>query len=115
MNAVLPAAQLRVDRRIVLADRTVHVHESVENLSASDRPIGWTQHVTLGPPFLEKGATEFRASATRSRVFEGVVGPDDGLVPAPTSIGHSRRSEPEATRICASTRPLHDRAHTPRI
>ena len=81
MHAVLPAAQLRVDRRIVLTDRTVRVHESVENLSATDRPVGWTQHVTLGPPFLEKGATEFRASATRSRVFEGVFGPDDYLVP----------------------------------
>ena len=80
MNALLPAAQLRIDRRIVLADREVRVHESVENLSAADRPIGWTQHVTLGPPFLEKGATEFRVSATRSRVFEGTFGPDDTLV-----------------------------------
>ena len=31
--------------------------EAVENLAACDRPIGWTQHVTLGPPFLEKGLT----------------------------------------------------------
>jgi len=80
INALLPAARLRLDRRIVLADRTVHVHESVENLSATDRPIGWTQHVTLGPPFLEKGVTQFRASATRSRVFEGTFGLDDTLV-----------------------------------
>jgi hypothetical protein len=81
MHAVLQAAQLRVDRRVVLADRTVHIRESVENLSATDRPVGWTEHVTLGPPFLEKGATEFRAPVTRSRVFDGVVGPDDYLVP----------------------------------
>ena len=81
MHAVLPEAQLRVERRIVLTDRTARVHESVENLSATDRPVGWTQHVTLGPPFLEKGATEFRAPATRSRVFERVFGPDDYLVP----------------------------------
>jgi hypothetical protein len=80
MSALLPAAQLRVERRIVLADRAVLVHETVENLSAADRPIGWTQHVTLGPPFLEKGATEFRASATKSRVFDGTFGPDDTLV-----------------------------------
>src|SRR4030095_4336872 len=40
MNALLPAAQLRVERRIVLVDRVVHVHESIENLSATDRPIG---------------------------------------------------------------------------
>jgi hypothetical protein len=80
MHVVLPSAQLRVDRRIKLADRTVRVHERVENLSATDRPVGWTQHVTLGQPFLEKGATEFRAPATRSRVYEGVFGPDDTLV-----------------------------------
>ncbi len=81
MHAVLPGAQLRVERRIVLTDRTVRVHESVENLSTTDRPVGWTEHVTLGPPFLEKGATEFHASATRSRVFEQAFGPDDYLVP----------------------------------
>jgi len=42
----------------------------VQNLTAWDRPIGWTQHVTLGPPFLERGVTQFRASATRSKVLE---------------------------------------------
>lgn len=81
MQAMLQAAQLRVERRIALADRTVRVHESVENLAAADRPVGWTQHVTLGPPFLEKGATEFRVTATRSKVFEGVCGLHDDLVP----------------------------------
>jgi hypothetical protein len=79
MSAVLHAAQLRVERRIVLANSTVRIHESVENLSAADRPVGWTQHVTLGPPFVETGATEFAASATRSKVFQGVCGEDDDL------------------------------------
>jgi len=80
MNVVLPSAQVRVERRIALADRTVRIRESVENLASTDRPIGWTEHVTLGPPFLEKGATEFRVSATRSRVFEAACGLDDTLV-----------------------------------
>ncbi len=64
-------AQLRFERRISLgpAGKTVCFSESVENLSPSDRPIGWTQHVTLGPPFLEAGLTQFRASATRSKVI----------------------------------------------
>ena len=35
--------------------------------------------MTLGPPFLEKGVTEFRASATRSKVFEGAFGSADYL------------------------------------
>ncbi len=79
MATVLPLASLRVEREIVLAGRTVKIREVVENLSACDRPIGWTQHVTLGPPFLEKGRTEFRTSATRSKVFEHPFGVADGL------------------------------------
>ena len=35
--------------------------------------------MTLGPPFLRKGATEFRASATRSRAFETAFGAHDYL------------------------------------
>ena len=54
------------------------------NLTACDRPVGWTQHVTLGPPFLKNGVTEFRASATRSKVFEGTFGPADYLVAGAT-------------------------------
>ena len=81
-TAVLSESRLRVERRIELHGRAVRVRESVENLSATDRPVGWTQHVTLGPPFLEHGATEFRASATRSKVLETVFGSADYLVPA---------------------------------
>jgi hypothetical protein len=79
MRTVLPLAEVRFERRIDLHGRAVRIHEAVENLSGIDRPIGWTQHVTLGPPFLEKGATQFRASATRSMVFESAVGGADYL------------------------------------
>jgi len=82
MYASLPQAQLRVERRIELHGRTVRVRESVENVSATDRPAGWTQHVTLGPPFLEPGSTKLRASATRSKVLETPFGAADYLVPA---------------------------------
>ncbi len=68
-TAQLPNAQLKIERRIALG-RVVRFTETVENLSACDRPIAWTEHVTLGPPFLSKGATEFRASLTRSQVYE---------------------------------------------
>jgi hypothetical protein len=81
MHALLPQAQLRVERRIELHDRAVRVRESAENLSATDRPVGWTEHVTLGPPFLERGSTEFRASATRSKVLEAPFGKADYLLP----------------------------------
>jgi hypothetical protein len=39
-----------------------------------DRPIAWTQHVTLGPPFLERGKTRFEVTARRSRTFDGDFG-----------------------------------------
>jgi hypothetical protein len=70
-RAVFPRAQLRFARTIAFAGRAgISIAEEVENLSAYDRPIAWTQHVTLGPPFLERGLTRFRASATRSKVIE---------------------------------------------
>src|SRR5207244_9855730 len=79
MRARRPEAQLRFERRIDLAGRTVRVREEVENLAATDRPVGWTEHVTLGPPFLQHDRTEFRASAGRAKVFEGAFGPADYL------------------------------------
>ncbi len=82
METTLDAAGLRVERRMTLEDRAVRVQESVENLTAADRPVGWTEHVTLGPPFLEGGTTEFRAAATRSKVFEHDFGAADYLVTA---------------------------------
>jgi hypothetical protein len=78
-RARLPEAQLRFERRIDLVGRRVRVRERVENLSATDRPIGWTEHVTIGPPFLEKGRTVLGTSARRSKVFAGVFGPADYL------------------------------------
>jgi hypothetical protein len=79
MRTQLPAAQLSFERRLELRDGAVRIQETVENLSACDRPIAWTQHVTLGPPFLEKGSTQFRASATRSKVYEQPFGAHDYL------------------------------------
>jgi len=71
-RAALPVAQLRFERRVRISPggHVVRFSETVENVSAADRPVAWTEHVTLGPPFLEKGSTEFRASATRSKVEE---------------------------------------------
>ena len=97
MRAALPIAQLRIERQIELHGRAVQIREVVENLSGSDRPIGWTEHVTLGPPFLRKGATEFRASATQSLVFEHRFGTADYLTAA------ARFDWPEAPRIGGGT------------
>jgi hypothetical protein len=64
-------AQLAFERRIRLEPHgLVRISETVENLAGLDSPIAWTQHVTLGPPYLEKGRTQFRAPGTRSRTIE---------------------------------------------
>jgi hypothetical protein len=86
-RARLPQAQLRVERRIRLAGRIVEIIEAVENKAITDRPIAWTEHVTLGPPFLEKGATEFRAPAAKSEVLEEGVGDLQVYTNAPVSGG----------------------------
>jgi hypothetical protein len=75
-RTVLRNSGLRFQRTLSLrSGGTLNIIEEVENLTAWDRPVGWTQHVTLGAPFVEPGVTEFRASATRSKVFEGDFAP----------------------------------------
>jgi len=65
----MPAAQLQFERHIRLDAKRVLITETVENVSILDRPIAWTQHATLGPPFLEKGATQFRAPGTKAHTL----------------------------------------------
>ncbi len=86
-RARLVQAQLQVERRIALDGRTLEIVEVVENLSATDRPIAWTEHVTLGPPFLEKGATEFHAPTVKSEVLEAGLGDFGRYTDAPVSGG----------------------------
>ena len=61
-HAELPLAQLRITRTLAFADdgSTITIAETVENLLALDRALAWTQHVTLGPPFLEHGVYALR-------------------------------------------------------
>jgi hypothetical protein len=73
--AELPLAGLRISRTLRLAGGdTAEVSETVDNLSATDRPIAWTQHVTIGPPFLQHGLTRIEIPAERSRTFENDFG-----------------------------------------
>jgi hypothetical protein len=62
----LEQAGLHFERKIVLRGNVLHISETVLNHSPLDRPIAWTQHATLGPPFLERGSTQFRAPGTKS-------------------------------------------------
>jgi len=71
-RSVFPQANLRFERelRVTQGSPIVRIRETVENLSGWDRPSAWTQHVTLGAPFLENGVTQFRSPGTRSKVLE---------------------------------------------
>lgn len=89
-RCTLPNAQLEFERKIHLVGNTVKFQERVTNLATLDRPIAWTEHVTLGPPFLESGRTQFLAGtsplwpAGRLESF-----PDD------VSSAHLNSTEPE--------------------
>jgi hypothetical protein len=125
MRTELAQAQLGFERRIDVGGRAVRIRERVQNLSATDRPVAWTEHVTLGPPFLEKGRTQLGVSARGSKVFEGPFGPADYLVPgavfewpdAPRSDGGVRdlRTYTDAAASSAYTAhqmdPLQEHAH----
>lgn len=81
MTAQFPLASLSFQRTLSLDGENVIFNESVYNLSATDRPIAWTQHVTLGPPFLNS-ETQFTFPATQSRTFETEAFDDGVMTPA---------------------------------
>ena len=67
VSADLPESKTRFTRSLRVAGQIAYFEETAENLSAWDRPVGWCEHVTMGPPFLEKGVTVTDASVTRGR------------------------------------------------
>jgi hypothetical protein len=68
-TAELPYARLWLKRTISPAPGAAGavVTTEVENEAGESREIGWQEHATFGPPFLEKGETVFDASATAGR------------------------------------------------
>jgi hypothetical protein len=74
MRVNLPAYRLRFAREVRLVGSSVRFLETVHNLASLDVPIAWTQHVTLGPPFLEPGVTRFELTAQHAKTFEGEFG-----------------------------------------
>jgi hypothetical protein len=81
-KAHLPLAQLDFEREIELAGNgVVKIRETVKNLTSMDRPLAWTQHVTMGPPFLEAGITKLDMNAPESMVFPADFGEDQPYKP----------------------------------
>jgi hypothetical protein len=54
VSALLPNSLLRSTRTLRCVGQSLTCESVAENLSAWDRPVGWCEHVTLGPPFLER-------------------------------------------------------------
>lgn len=67
----LPAARLLFEREIAVhdAEPVVYFRETVTNLGKADHFFHWTQHVTLGPPFLEKDQVRVSLPGTRGMTF----------------------------------------------
>jgi hypothetical protein len=68
LEVQLPESAMTFRRTIRVKGAAVHVEGVASNHSAWDRPFGWCEHVTFGPPFLEGGMTRFDASADKGFV-----------------------------------------------
>src|ERR1019366_2705505 len=106
-GAELPVAQIEF-RRTLRIDRehpVVYCEEKARNLARADRPISWTEHVTIGPPFLECGATRVDMPATQARVNQAsysdamMITPDADFhwpfAPVPGGGFHDLRTTPD--------------------
>ncbi|MDQ6663989.1 MAG: hypothetical protein M3Z23_06310 [Acidobacteriota bacterium] len=65
--AELPESKTSMTRLVRVRGHVAFFEETATNESGWDRPVGWCEHVTLGPPFLEKGVTMFDSPLTRGR------------------------------------------------
>ena len=51
--------------KLVPGQSVLYVEETAENHMGVDKPFGWVQHVTFGPPFVNHETVYFDASATQ--------------------------------------------------
>lgn len=67
----LPVARLEFEREITLSpgQPVVHFRETVTNLARADHFFHWTQHVTLGPPFLAADEVTVSIPGTKGMTF----------------------------------------------
>lgn len=77
----MPLVQMDLERTVTMHRNSavVAVREKVKNLARRDVPFTMCEHVTLGPPFLDRGVTLFDMPATRSHTFPGVFGDSQRL------------------------------------
>ena len=68
VTAEFPESRTRFTRTVRVSDQIAYFDSTGENLAAWDRVLGWCEHATIGPPFLEREQTLMDASLTRGRM-----------------------------------------------
>lgn len=73
VGCALPVSQMVFTRTLTgrPGSSVIRVRETVTSASRRDLAYTMCQHVTFGPPFLEKGVTVFDMPATRGHTFPG--------------------------------------------
>jgi len=81
LAVALPVAGLRFSREIRLqrGEPVAYFTETVVNERKADHFFHWTQHVTLGPPFLGNETSRIAMSATRGQTSAGGYGGNELL------------------------------------
>jgi hypothetical protein len=77
LSVRLPEAGLEFSREIGMraGEAVVYLKETVTNERKLDHFFHWTQHVTLGPPFISSGDTRVFMSATKGITSSEAYGP----------------------------------------
>lgn len=120
-GAEFPVSQIEFRRTLQIdVERPVlYCEAKARNLSSADRPISWTEHVTVGPPFLTCDDTLVDIPATHSKVIEADYSREMVIVPeasfewpnAPAQKGGTENLRETAEgRYCRYTAQLIDPA-----
>lgn len=69
MDVRAPRSQLRFERdvRVLAGESVVYFRERLTNLRNTGRPYQWVEHVTFGPPLLERGESVVAMPAVQAR------------------------------------------------
>jgi hypothetical protein len=100
-------AQIWFSRRVQITGHCVVIEEHLQNLCAWDRPVGWQQHVSLGPPFSEDGFWAL-ANCDMGTTHPQSFGPGASLVPG--SETHWPLAPRKDGSVCDYRQPLADDA-----
>lgn len=82
-GSTFPISQIEFSRKLsVDPERPIfYCEERARNLSAADRPISWTEHLTIGPPFLSCNDTLVDMPATRAQAIDASYSDSMEIVP----------------------------------